>query len=71
MNLTRKRVYRAVRELSRSGERVTYYQIAARADCSYMTVRRAIPELIREGKIICSNTGKGYGYYYEVVKCQP
>lgn len=69
MNYSRKRVYRAVRELSRTRERVTYSEIADYANCSYSTARRAIADLILDGKIKVSNSGKGCGFLYEVVNC--
>jgi len=68
MNYTRKRVLRAVRELSRNGERVTHEQIAAHAECSTKTVQRALSDLKRDGRISTIGNGKGHGFRYEVSK---
>lgn len=66
LNWTHRRVLRAIRELSRDGHRVTYDRIAGRAECSYTTVRRAVAELQREGKIELVSKGKGCGYIFRV-----
>jgi O6-methylguanine-DNA--protein-cysteine methyltransferase len=68
MNWTRKRVFRAVRELSRGGGRVTYQQIADRAECSPMTARRAVLELITDGRIEIFDSGCGRGHFYKIIK---
>jgi DNA-binding Lrp family transcriptional regulator len=70
MNYTRKRVMRAVRELSRQQERITYSAIADYAGCSYMTVRRAVKELRDAGIITAISSGKGHGYKFTVAKCR-
>ena len=71
MNPTRKYILRAIRELSRSREPVTYQQIADYSGVSYKTAQRAVGELLADQMLsrygaAQSGTGKGVGYYYEV-----
>lgn len=66
MNLTRKRVLRAIRELGRGGDRVTYDAMGEYADCSAKTAQRAVRELITDGRLTQVGGGRGHGYVYEI-----
>lgn len=46
--------------------RITYEEIADKAGCSSMTIRRSMPKLIHTGVVKRSPTGRGFGYFYEV-----
>lgn len=68
MNMTRKRVLRAIRELGRSGERITYEAMGVYADCSAKTAQRAVAELIEDGRLKQLGGGRGHGYKYKVLR---
>lgn len=69
MPFSRRYILTAIAELARPDQRLTYEQIAERADCSSKTVERAVPELVRDGKIRIRGNGRGKrgGYTYEVI----